>query len=261
MKRLFTSIFLLAAFLQAGAQATVTAAFTYAPNDTVCQDSCITFTNTSLGTVDSIEWIVFPGMAAPPFPTVDPFTLCFTAWGTYPVALVAFGGGGSDTATAVIAVKPSPHPVVTKSGHVLTVSGASYTSYQWYDNTTAIAGATNNNYTYTGSGVFSVKVESDGCSGTSNVISTLGVGQLNSADNSYWIAQSNTSSITLRSAGPTDEPLDILLADATGRVIRRDTWSIGDNISRIENLNLAPGLYIIRLYSNSGIISLKMVSQ
>lgn len=234
------------------------AALTYAPNDTVCQDSCITFTNTSTGTVDSIKWIVSPGATTPPFPTVNPFVLCLPAAGTYTVALMAFGGGGYDTATAVINVKQSPHPTITKAGHVLTVSGTGYTGYQWYNNTTLIAGATNNTYTYTGSGVFTVRVDSNGCRGTSNTINTVGVAQLNNT-NSYWIAGSDYNYITLRSDQPIDDPLHVIVADPTGRIIARDTWNAGDNIKQLSVADLPPGLYIIRLSSDSFTTVLKLL--
>ncbi len=229
-----------------------TAAFTFTPNDSVCKDSCIVFTNTSVGTVDSIKWIVTPGGAAP-FPTVNPFNLCFTAVGTYTVGLMAFGGGAGlfDTATAVVTVTPRPSPVLTKVGHTMTVP-STYSSYQWYNGTTPIAGATNNTYTYTTAGSYTVRVDSVGaaCKGVSKLIYTAGVNTIG-AENNYWISQTGYNTIILHSSDPLDEPLSITITDATGRVVTTTAWEQGATLKQLDNVNLAAGLYIVRITNNT----------
>ncbi len=87
--------------------------------------------------------------------------------------------GCKDSTTVTVSVNPLPAAVVTASGPLsfcpggsvtLTASsGAGYT-YQWYDGTSLITGATNINYTATTAGNYTVVVyNSSGCSNTSIV--------------------------------------------------------------------------------------------
>ena len=121
------------------------------------------FTSTSTGTVSSVSWSATSG-AIIENPTSDTTTICFPAAGTYSVTLTATNSGGSTSSTSAITVNPTPYPVITNSGGVLSVTGA-YTSYQWYDGLTAITGATTNSYTVTSLGTYGVLVDSMGCIG------------------------------------------------------------------------------------------------
>jgi hypothetical protein len=248
-----------------GTSSTTTAAvatFTVSPNDTVCQDSCITFTSTSTGTIDSVNWLVSPGMTTAPFPNVNPFHVCFTAPGTYTVGLAIYNGGIiADTETHVIVIKNAPHPVVTKSGHTLTLTGATgYTNIQWYNGTTQIAGATNATYTYTLSGTYSVKVDSGGCHGSSNVFNTTGITNVNGTEHTYWVS-SEGGAMILHAADPLDETLNILISDASGRTVTKDTWDQGTVRKDVSGISLPPGLYIVRIGYAGTIAVLKYMQQ
>lgn len=132
---------------------------------TVCQDSCLTLTSTSTGTIDSIRWKMIIAGSPILLANITPSKTCFTSSipaGTYLIRLVVYGGGVADSFATSITVNQAPHPVITRSGHTLSVSG-SYLSYQWYDDILPISGATTSSYTFTSGGDYSVLVDSGGC--------------------------------------------------------------------------------------------------
>ncbi len=75
----------------------------------------------------------------------------------------------SNTSTVTITVIPSPVPVITQTGLVL--STTSFVSYQWHLNGNILPGATNQTYTINQSGSYHVSVQAtNGCIGISNAI-------------------------------------------------------------------------------------------
>jgi hypothetical protein len=244
------------------ASAVPVAAFT-ASRDTVCQDSCIIFTNTSTstGTIDSFRWSIvgFPYTLA----AVSPLTLCMTSTippGTYTMRLDAFGGGGFDSATRNFTVKPAPHPVITKAAHVLSVAGT-YLNYQWYNGSSAITGATNASYTYTVSGTFSVKVDSGGCKGTSTALSTVGVPIEGPVENKFWTSQPSGNVLSVNAEQYLAEDFTISISDQSGRLMISELWVHGIDNKQIAIEALSPGLYIIRIGNKQAASVLKWIKQ
>jgi len=216
---------------------------------TACQDSCITFTNTTTGTLDSVRWRTIPTTSvviASPTSTTST-GICFHAAGTYSVTLTAYNSAGSNTSTHVITVNPTPHPVIIKSGHTLSVSGT-YLSYQWIQNITPITGATTNTYTYSAAAAYSVLVDSGGCRGF-GILSTLGISGMNNNNDNYWLTHTDND-LNLFTTETLNESMNVTVFDATGRKILNDIWNAGSKVKQINSGFFPPGLYIIRL-SNS----------
>ncbi len=83
----------------------------FTPGSTsVCKDSCVTFTNTSTGAVDSFVWSVSPVVPISN-PHISPVTLCFSTTATYSVTLTPYSGGTPYPATHTVTVNPAPAPV------------------------------------------------------------------------------------------------------------------------------------------------------
>ncbi len=226
-----------------------------------CQDSCILFTSTTTGIVDSVRWTVSPAGATIGTPTsTTSSNICFPLAGTYSVTLTAYGSGGSTTSSAVINVTPTPHPTVTKTLHVLSVPGL-YSGYQWYNGTTALSGATNSTFTYTVSGVYSVLVDSAGCPGFSTVINTTGIGNIYTTSENFWISQPNGSTVILNAAQPVGDPLSVTIYDATGRKIIDETWNSGTFSKQISGLSLSPGLFVIKISNTYTSAVFKLLKQ
>jgi len=214
-----------------------------------CQDSCITFTSTSTGTIDSVKWVAAGASIANA--TSSTTSICFPTAGSHTVTLTAYNSAGSTTSSTVIDVTPTPSPVITKTGHTLSVSGA-YTAYQWVNGTTPIAGATNASYTYTTSGTYILVVDSAGCFGGNEItVSTVGITNINATANDYWLSQQSSDFIILHASVPTEEDLAITVYDATGRKIINDTWLKGDVTKQLSTSFIPAGLYIIKLSNNS----------
>ncbi len=96
---------------------------------------------------------------------------------TYTVTVSS--GNCSSTATVTInTFPPLPSPTITQSGDTLTCSTSpQYTSYQWYFNTSTIAGATTSTYVATQSGNYNIAVQDEnGCSISVGINIVLSVG-------------------------------------------------------------------------------------
>lgn len=222
-------------------------------NTSVCQDSCVLFTNTSLSMTDNVLWTVSPTGPFISNPAIDTPTMCFNTAGIYTVSLTISYRGNNNTTTTTVNVSPTPKPVITQSVIVLSVPPV-YTTYQWYKGAAKIPGAVTSSYTFSAPGTYKVVVDSAGCEGTATITITsmpnVGIITVNHADNNkYWLAQQvqDNSIVTLLSVHPVDDALSITVYDATGREILSDRWSKGSSTIQIKAASLAPGMYIIKL--------------
>jgi len=245
--------------LSTGASATPPAASFTASTTALCQDSCITVTSTSTGTVDSVRWSAPGAMISAA--TGASTTICFPNPGSFTVKLYAYGGGAVDSSMSTITVNPAPHPVVSQSGHMLTVT-TSYSSYQWVKNDTAIAGATSGSYTYTASGTYQVIVDSGGCLGASMAVSyTLGVAELAGQSTHYSVSQTGEDAFELNASQLLTADVAVSVFDATGRLVYTGTWKGGSDKIKCSAGSLSPGLYVIRLSTGASSAVLKWMKQ
>ena len=147
----------------------VTASVSASP---VCTGSSVTLSGNGTGTT-SYSWAGPGGFtSASQNPT---FTTTAGSAGVY--TLTAYNSGGcATTATTTLALSPSPAGTVTASGPTVMCSAGTVTltstdagdTYQWYESGTAISGETNQTYSATTAGSYSVKVTApSGCSTTS----------------------------------------------------------------------------------------------
>lgn len=221
----------------------------------VCQDSCLTLTSTSTGSIDSIRWKLVVYGVPVMMSNLTSYLLCTTSSfpaGSYLIRLVVYGGGVADSSSQPITVKQTPNPVITKSGDTLSVSG-SYLSYQWYNGATSIPGATSASYTVTSSGSYSVVVDSGGCPGSSNTITAHALGVNNGLDveNAYWTSQAGNEGLQLNSRQPVSEPLRIDITDQAGRKMISDPWLPGSATQSINTASFPRGIYYILLSNSS----------
>ncbi len=226
----------------------------------VCQDSCLTFTSTSGGTHDSIRWTSSYAGTVIANPVNAVTNICFLGSDSSVVKLFVYGSGVVDSISITIHINPAPHPVITKAGHLLTVTGGAYSAYQWYSNVTPIAGATNATYTYTAGGVnYNVVVDSAGCKGVSNTVSTVGIESMLTNSCNYWLAQNGRDIISLRASNSIQDALIVTVYDATGRSIITDNWLPGNNLKEINCAYLPSGLYIVRITNGNTFATLKLI--
>lgn len=232
----------------AGSTASAPVASFTVSDSAICQDSCLTLTSTTTGTVDSIRWMA-PGLTGTAA-TTSPASPCFPTSGTISVKLFAWHGTAVDSTTHTIIVSPAPHPVVTASGHTLSVSGT-YSSYQWYNGSTAITGATMSSYTYSSAGVYTVRVDSGSCKGTSaGITGYLGISNP-TGTNTFTASQTSSDGISLMATQTLDNDIQVMVYDATGRQLSAKTWATGSTKLEISTGNLPAGFYLIKLYNST----------
>jgi PKD repeat protein len=146
-----------------------------ASDSSVCEKFCVDFTDLSFN--DPVEWSwTFEG-GSPAFSSEqNPVQICYNDPGTYDVTLITTSSlGEMDTLTLpnlITTFATPPVPVITQAGNVLTSSESDF--YQWQLNTVPIAGATNQVYEATESGLYTVITsDSSGCFSSASLQITL----------------------------------------------------------------------------------------
>lgn len=163
--------------------------------------------------------------------------------------------GTSSPSTLNVTVNANPTPNISQSGNVLS-TGTTYTTYQWYDGSGMISGATNQSYTPTQSGAYYVVVtDANGCTGTSNTITvTVSVNGLSKATNISLFPNPNTGSFAISGTfAANNGKADVEVIDIAGRVVHKEQVTIKSNAVSTEikmNANLAAGVYTLKMTSD-----------
>ncbi|MDQ3108871.1 MAG: PKD domain-containing protein [Bacteroidota bacterium] len=103
--------------------ATPVAALSVSDN-TICESSCIDFTDMSTGTPTGWQWS-FPGATPATSTAQNPTNICYNTPGTYSVTLISTNAFGSDTVTMTNAVTVGAQPSVNASTFVTIAIGNS----------------------------------------------------------------------------------------------------------------------------------------
>lgn len=119
--------------------------FSTLTNDSICTDGCVTFENLTTGDSPiNYEWI-FPGGTPPTSTSLNP-QVCYSAAGSYSVALIATNAFGSDTLVKnnYISVADIPDvrafkDTIIRYGESAPISVTGAMSYQWYPNNGTVA--------------------------------------------------------------------------------------------------------------------------
>ena len=233
MKKLLFLLFLSVPWL-AGAQS---ASF-WASADTVCSDSCVTFINTSSGSIDSVQWYATGNLIS--FPHADTINVCFPASGRDTVILSVYRGGSIDSAQAIINVKHAPHPTIDPGCGC--VHGA-YESYQWYDCGVLIPGATDSVNVRSGlCECWWVLVDSGGCWGSSDTMCILSVYSVGKADFTT-VAPNPATSMLLITAPTIITTLSI--TNLIGQTISSHEYHA--ETVQVDVADLPPGVYFVKI--------------
>ncbi len=159
--------------------------------------------------------------------------------------------GISSAQTLAVTVNPSPVPIISISGNLL--STGNYTTYQWNLDGSQVAGATSQTYQYTQPGQYTVTItDANGCSGTSAPFSTS-VNTISHQRSITLYPNPNNGSFTLSLTGLiNNEEVLLLITDITGRTIHTFTeptnkGSLQRNIS--IDKSLPAGQYFLKVSS------------
>ena len=213
----------------------------------LCSNSCVNFTDKSTGTPLAWDWS-FPGGIPSSSSDQNPQQICYPNSGLYTVTLVAANAAGSDTIVInnFIHVSPSPPmPVVTKSNDTLYCSiDPSYTSYQWYQDTTLIAGATNSFYVTNQGGSYHVEVTNEyGCNSSAGF--AVGLQDYISNNMIYMYPNPAGDQLMIDGLKLTKETI-IDIYNVLGQIVQEERVS-RSNTAIISVKNLAAGVYFVRV--------------
>ena len=151
----------------------------------LCEKFCVNYFDSSTNNPTAWLW-EFPGGNPSSSTDQNPANICYDTPGTYDVTLTTTNANGSSTTTFsnYITVYPTPpFPTISQVGYTLTSSIAD--AYQWQFNSNDIPGATNQSYTITQTGYYTVVVsDSNGCvNSTTEYVLISGIGDVTSNAN------------------------------------------------------------------------------
>jgi hypothetical protein len=158
---------------------------------------------------------------------------------------------GCDSVVSLnLTVFPLPVPSITANGNVLQTS--TYPAYQWQLNGVSVPGANSQSYTAQINGNYNVVVmDTNGCSGSSAILTFTGVGITSVAKDKPITVHPNPFDqlITVNGLGLKDR---VLLTDITGRVI--SSWKASKESESFMMNDLAAGHYVLKIMTEAGAV-------
>ncbi len=245
--------------------ATVTVTVTPTPTATITPVGATTFCaggsvvlNANTGTGLTYQWM----LNAANITGATNASYTANAAGAYTVVVSNGGCSGTSASTTVI-VNPLPTVTISNNNYVLTASGT-FTSYQWFRNSTAIAGATNQSYTATQNGSYYVTVtDANGCSASSNtiVVTGLSIADANKGVISFSLYPNpNTGIFNIKGVLTSkSSKMYVEITDASGRILYQENALLSSSKfdKEINISQFAAGMYILKLKTDDerGVIS------
>lgn len=202
-------------------------------------------------------------------------TYAASAAGSYNVAVTDSKGCTGTSAAYSVTQKPSPNVTVSSSrtptlltgeSVVLSVPTAAGQTYQWAKDGVAISGATNNSYTVSGAGSYTVAVTGSGCTATSSavMVSIILANEPLAEEIGLRVSPNpaiNQAKIVLQLAQSASANVYVL--DASGRRVR--TWESGGKATRHEVMldmrSVAAGNYVVQAEAEGQVFTEKLVKQ
>lgn len=145
----------------------------------ICTGTCIDFTDNSIGSPTSWEWI-FEGASVTTSSSNEPTNICYDTPGSYDVTLIISNTCGSDTLIepAYISVQSGSGSNILIAGNLTFCQGgnttlsvpAAFSTYQWFLNGQPISGANSSFYTTQEPGSYYISVSNNSCITTSNTV-------------------------------------------------------------------------------------------
>ena len=228
----------------------------FTANDTaICTGTVVNFTDQSTGLVNTWNWTFNGG--TPPSSSLQNNSITYSSPGVYDVLLTVGNGSGtqSKTKTAYIHVFPNPVPAISATGPVLscTVGGA---VYQWYFDNVLIPGAILQTYTALQNGNYTVSVvDPNGCKGNSAAYTVTGIVVIYDVQ---VYPNPSRGKITV-SSKYIKGAARINIYNAVGELVLIKEITDISLKNLIDIRNLPAALYVLKLYTDQGIIIKKIV--
>ncbi len=167
---------------------------------------------------------------------------------TYLVTITNTSIGCSDTAHVFVNVNSSPTtPTISQNENTLTSSTA--LTYQWYLNSVAIPGETNQNMEAVTDGTYQVEItEANGCVAISAPFSFIYTGITDVASNNSPVVFPNPTNCSIIISG--SKNIKAILTNAMGAILES-----GENVNMIDLSEYSNGIYYIAITSENGLVS------
>ena len=237
-------------------------------DSTLCAPECINYSDSSTN-VTSWQWS-FPGGAPSSSTSQNPQGICYNSAGTFNTTLIASNNVGSDTITFTNFIKvfvSPPTPVITQHHDTLFCStDPSYTSYQWYDSTTIIPGATGTFFVVAHDGTYNVKVSNEtGCQKiAAGGITIINVGFNEFSANNYISLSPNPASDQLfiyTSSRITGKAI-ISIINVLGQDVLSFSLPFGEGRGgALDIKNIPPGIYFLQIKTEVGMDTKRFVKE
>jgi len=228
----------------------------------ICEKFCTNFVDQSTNNPTAWQWI-FPGGTPSSSTDQNPINICYNEPGVYDVTLITTNANGNDTLTLhnYITVYPTPAiPTITQNGYTLTSSPADF--YQWQLNTVDIPGATNQSYTVTQTGFYTVVVsDSNGCNNSATqYVEITGIHEMSDGEISVYPNPSNGNFTVEFVNTNTLGEVSIDVTNAIGQKVFSEDLSGELNSEKKEiHLNhVAAGIYFVEIKSGNDFIRKKI---
>ncbi|HYV95474.1 MAG TPA: T9SS type A sorting domain-containing protein [Chitinophagales bacterium] len=234
----------------------------YSLSTFLCEKFCTNFTDQSTNNPTSWQWS-FPGGMPSSSTDQNPTNICYNNSGTYDVTLITTNAGGSDTLTLsnyITVYSTPPFPTITQNGSVLTCSPAA--AYQWQLNSIDISGATQQSYTYSQPGLYTVLAyDSNGCSNYASADVT-GVENVASEFSVSVFPNPLTGSTTISFSLDKNTPITIGIFDLAGRKMKAlldENAEAGDHQIQLNREHLSAGIYFLKVKMNQETFRIKIL--
>ncbi len=236
-------------------------------DSTFCSGDCINYTDLSVNAT-SWQWS-FPGGTPSSSTVQNPQGICYYTPGTFNATLIASNTGGIDTITFInhihAFVSPTT-PVITQHHDSLFCStDPSYTSYQWYDSTTLIPGATDTFLIVTHGGNYNVAVTNEfGCkiSVGITIANDVGINEF-SANNSISLYPNPASNqLFIYTSSRITGKAIISIINVLGQEVLSYSLSHGECRGEAVNITtIPPGIYFLQIKTELGIDTQRFVKE
>ncbi len=232
-----------------------------ASDTTICQKFCMDFFDQSGNNPSTWKWS-FPGGVPSSSSQQNPTQICYNNPGVYDVTLITTNSFGSDTLVLAgyITVYSTPaFPTITVTGDILTSSYAS--SYQWQFNSVDIPGATNQSYTATETGYYTVIItDENGCvSSTTVFVEVTGVESIEDDFGFFVYPNPSNGNFTLEFSANISGVVLIEVIDMLGQKIFASEEKISSATKKeIQLTNISNGIYFIRFQIGNDFVSRKI---